>query len=124
MTQPDSAPTVGDTPATPTPPTPNLVPADVPFTPPVTSAPVVAKTQADAVTTLVEDLGARAFHAFWQSGTASLAALWVSSGVDVHSLTHLSSTAKVVIPLLAAAGASGLSAAKTVIVSYFSAKKV
>lgn len=106
-------------PAAPAEPTGSL--ADVPFVPP--AAPVLAETEAQAIERMVKDLGERAFHAAWQSGAATAAAMWTASGVDVHSLTHLSGVVKTVIPILAAAGASALSAAKTVLKTYRGAKK-
>lgn len=64
------------------------------------------------VTDFVKDLGARALHTFWQAFVAGLVVMWAASGLDVSDLVTVASWHKVLVMLLAAAGAAALSTVK------------
>ena len=79
--------------------------------------------EAQVVVNLVKDVAVRAFHTFWQAAAGSLAVSFSASGLDVHQIASVAGAEKVGLGFAASAVAAGLSALKTLVLSYQSGKK-
>lgn len=79
--------------------------------------------EAQVLLTAVEDLAKRAGHTFWQTSLATLGTLYAASGLDVHEILTVSGAEKLIVTVVGGAAAAGLSAVKSLVVTYLASKK-
>lgn len=89
----------------------------------MTSPSAPSAGEAQVLLTAVRDLGVRAFHTFWQSASATAAVLWSASGLNAHEIASVSGLEKFGVVVVGGAGAAGLSAVKTLVLTFLSSKK-
>lgn len=79
--------------------------------------------EAQVLLAAVQDLGARSLHTFWQAALATAGTLWAASGLDVHELASVAGLEKLGVTVVGGAAAAGLSAVKSLLVTYVTSKK-
>lgn len=89
----------------------------------MTSPSAPSAGEAQVLLTAVRDLGVRAFHTFWQSAVATAGTLYAASGLDAHEIASVGGLEKLAVVVVGGAGAAGLSAVKTLVLTYHTSKK-